>query len=185
MIFGITGKNCAGKDTVADYLKQKGFLYLSLSDAIRDELKEKGIASTRENLIKAGTRIREHFGPRELARRISKNLIPDKDYVIVSIRNPEEVMELEKLGSFFLVNVSADSKSRFERMCSRAREGDPKTLEEFMKVEVAEEKNSNSAGQQMDEVCKMAKIEIKNDSTPDALHSKVDSIINEKKLVGL
>ena len=42
MIIGLTGENCAGKGTVADYLKKKGFYYLSLSDVIREELKADG-----------------------------------------------------------------------------------------------------------------------------------------------
>ncbi len=37
MILGITGTFAAGKDTVAEYLKTKGFSVFSLSDAIRDE----------------------------------------------------------------------------------------------------------------------------------------------------
>lgn len=179
MIIGITGKNCAGKDTVADYLKAKGFEYLSLSDAIRQELEEKNISPTRENLIRAGTKIREEFGERELARRIAKKILPSKNYVVVSIRNPGEVLELEKLEGFTLVNVDASKQARFERMRSRGRAGDPQTLEDFMRAEAAEEKNANSAGQQMDEVCAMAGIIIKNDSTRRALEAQIDSLLTK------
>ena len=42
IIIGLTGENCAGKGTVADYLVQKGFYYYSLSDTIREELANEG-----------------------------------------------------------------------------------------------------------------------------------------------
>ncbi|MFH0927405.1 MAG: AAA family ATPase, partial [Candidatus Micrarchaeota archaeon] len=147
MIFGIAGKNCAGKDTVADYLKSKGFEYLSLSDAIRDELAQKKIEPTRENLIRAGTQIREKYGSGELARRIAKKVSPGKNYAIVSIRNPQEVRELEKLDGFFMVEVRASEKLRFGRMKSRARAGDPQALGQFIAAEKAEAASKNSAAQ--------------------------------------
>ena len=51
MIIGLTGSYGAGKDTVADYLKAKGFGYHSLSDILRGELVRSGQSITRESLI--------------------------------------------------------------------------------------------------------------------------------------
>ena len=43
MIVGITGFFCAGKDTMAAMLQQKGFNHISLSDIIREELSSRSI----------------------------------------------------------------------------------------------------------------------------------------------
>lgn len=179
MIVGVSGKNCAGKDTVADYLRENGFVYFSLSDAIRDELAKSGIEPTRQNLIEAGTRIRQNFGPEELASRIAKKVLPKKNYVIVSIRNPAEVLELQNLEGFFLINVVADEKTRFERMKMRKRAGDPQTLEEFCSTEKAEASSANSSAQQLDEVAKMTQIQLENNSSLDSMVEKLEIILKE------
>ena len=43
MIIGHTGKNAAGKGELANHLKSKGFVYFSLSDALRDEATKQGL----------------------------------------------------------------------------------------------------------------------------------------------
>ena len=45
MIIGLTGKNGSGKGVVAAFLKERGFIFHSLSDVIREEIKKqaKGI----------------------------------------------------------------------------------------------------------------------------------------------
>lgn len=52
LVVGLTGRNGAGKGAVAEVLKDKGFLYYSLSDAIRAHLKANGIPESRENLVR-------------------------------------------------------------------------------------------------------------------------------------
>ena len=41
-ILGLTGRNAAGKGAVAEILKQKSFIYHSLSDTLREELRNNG-----------------------------------------------------------------------------------------------------------------------------------------------
>ena len=55
IVLGLTGKNASGKGTVAEVLKEHGFVYHSLSDSLRDELNFLGKKETRENLIEIGT----------------------------------------------------------------------------------------------------------------------------------
>ena len=57
IVLGLTGKNASGKGTVAEVLKEHGFVYHSLSDSLRDELNLLGKKETRENLIEIGTAI--------------------------------------------------------------------------------------------------------------------------------
>ncbi|MBI2338979.1 MAG: AAA family ATPase, partial [Deltaproteobacteria bacterium] len=69
MIIGLTGKNGSGKGEVAKLLTSSGFIYYSLSDVLRDELKKQGKEVTRENLIEIGNRLRTEGGPSVLADR--------------------------------------------------------------------------------------------------------------------
>ena len=56
IVLGLTGKNASGKGTVAEVLKEHGFVYHSLSDSLRDELNLLGKKETRENLIEIGNK---------------------------------------------------------------------------------------------------------------------------------
>ena len=142
MIIGLTGENCAGKGTVAEYLGKKGFYYLSLSDVIREELTAEGKEITRDALIKKGNSLREEFGPAILAKKVLLKIDPSKNYAIDSIRNDSEVQELKKRQDFFLVYVTAPSQVRFKRMQERNREGDPKTYGAFLRIEELERKSN-------------------------------------------
>jgi dCMP deaminase len=172
MIIGLTGKNGAGKGEVAQFLKERGFVYYSLSDVIREELKKKRLEVTREVLIREGNALRQAYGPSVLADRILERLDPDKNYVVDSFRSPFEAEAFARRGNFVLIHVAADARTRFERVRARARENDPKTFEEFVRLENAEEVNSTS-NQQLSKTAELAGVEVENNGSLDELHEKV------------
>ena len=179
MIIGLTGKNGAGKGEVASFLRDKSFYYYSLSDVIREELESKGLPVTRENLIAAGNELRESHGPDILARMTLKKIDPNRNYVIDSIRNPAEVTALKQSGDFVLLNVDAPTEMRFERIRSRAREQDPKTLEDFIRVEEAEKQSSSRHRQSIEDCQSMADFTIVNDGPLESLQSKIIDVISK------
>jgi len=179
MIIGLSGENCAGKDTAAEYLMKKGFYYLSLSDIIRDELALEGAAITRDNLIAKGNRLREKYGPGVLAAKTISKIEKGKNYVIISVRNPNEVNELKKLPNFNLVYFTAPAEVRFERMKARSREGDPKTLEGFLALEKAELASQDKNRQQLAQVFQMATKKVVNDSDFKRLYESLDKLLGE------
>ena len=179
MIIGLTGENCAGKSTVSEYLMKKGFYYYSLSDVIREELKATGKPITRENLIEEGNALRKKFGPGVLGTKIAQMLQKDKNYVIDSIRNPEEVRELKKLGGFFLFYVNAPDEVRFERIKSRGREEDPRTYDAFMRIEKMEMENAEKTKQNLKGTFALADKALPNDGDLNELHEKVDGALGE------
>ena len=156
MIIGLTGEHCAGKGTFAEYLKKKGFYYLSLSDVIREEIAAEGKEITRDALIEKGNSLRKEFGPGVLAKKSVAKIKNDRNYVVDSIMNPVEVEELRKLKGFFLVYVTAPPEVRFERMKARGRENDPNTFEAFLKVEKSEMKSPDMTKHQQQKTDKMA-----------------------------
>jgi len=178
MIIGVTGNNCSGKDTVAEILEKMNFNHYSLSNIIREELKKQNVEKSRENLISMGNKLRNKHGANVLAKMTLKKIEEGENYVFTSIRNPAEVKFLQKRKDFLLVNVKTSIKDRFKRLQARAREGDPKTLQELKEKEDLENTN-NPNSQQLNKVAKMAKVIIKNDSTIEKLNQKVQKLVND------
>ena len=175
MLIGLTGRNAAGKGEVAKHLQTKGFLYYSLSDAIREEIKSHGQQPTREILIRTGNELRQKFGPGVLAERILKHIEYDKNYVIDSIRNPAEVTVLRHAQHFRLVLVEAPIEVRFERSVLRSRESDPITFEKFVELETRESAGDETS-QNLIQVELLADETLHNDGPLDRLHPKVDEL---------
>ncbi|MBT4538967.1 AAA family ATPase [Candidatus Woesearchaeota archaeon] len=178
MIIGVTGLYASGKDTVADYLKTNNFIHYSLSDEIREEAKRRKVKLTRDNLINIGNELREKYGSSILAERVKVRIKPHKDYVITSIRNPEEVKALAKEENFILVTVTADPRVRFQRLKTRAREEDPLTFHEFVEKEKLEQ-SADPTKQQMHKTIKLAKVTIKNNTTIEELNKKTAKFLTD------
>jgi|YelNatPaOPRAMG01_1025707.scaffolds.fasta_scaffold02780_7 dCMP deaminase len=179
LVIGLTGENCAGKSTVADYLKKKGFYFLSLSDILREELKAEGKALTRENLINKGNDLRAKFGPAILAKKTIAKIekAKDRNYVIDSIRTPGEVEELKKLPNFFLLYITAPPDVRFERIKRRDREEDPKTFEAFLEIEKLEMENAEKTKQNLKATFALADKKIENIGSLSLLYEQVDAAL--------
>ena len=181
LVIGLTGENCAGKSTVADYLSKKGFYILSLSDIIREELKAEDKAISRDNLIKRGNEMREKFGPGILGKKtVAKiEMVKDRNYIVDSIRNPGEVEELKKLGNFFLLYVTAPPEIRFERIKHRDREEDPKTFEAFQEIEKLEMENAEKTKQNLKATFAFADKKIENNAGLPVLYELVDRALSD------
>lgn len=179
MIIGLTGKNGSGKGEVAKLLTSSGFIYHSLSDFLRDELKKRGKEVTRENLIEIGNELRQKGGASILADQILKRLDPEKNYVVDSIRNPGEVKSLKNRKDFFLLNVSAPQKVRFERTKARGRENDPTTFGEFVNIEKREEESKDPTKQQLKQTIALADYEMVNDSSLEDLHERMRGLLRD------
>ncbi len=177
LIIGITGKYCAGKSTVCEYLKTKGFVPLSLSDELREIMEKKGLEITRENMIKEGNALRENHGNGYLAKLVLKKIEKDRNYVVDSLRNPDEIRELKKERNFRLWVLTANENKRFERIIKRQRAGDPKTIEEFKALEAMEAKQENKSAQNIEDCEKMGDMIIENNSSLAELFSKIDDAL--------
>jgi dephospho-CoA kinase len=180
MIIGLTGTLAAGKGEFCSYMAEKGFVVYSLSDIIREELRKKGIEITRESLQDTGNELRTKHGPSVLARMTITKLEKRKDYVIDSIRNPEEVKALRELPAFQLFFIDAPIKLRYERIVGRKREGDEKvSFKVFEEQEKRELLSRNPASQQLLACKKMADKKIRNDSSLEAFRRRIDAAIRE------
>lgn len=177
MIIGLTGKNGSGKGVAADFLKELGYQYYSLSDVIREEMAKKKVAITRENLIKFANEMRTTYGPSILAEKVLAKLDPDKNYIVDSVRNPFEVETLRKRKDFHLIVIEAEPKVRFERTKTRARENDPMTYEDFLKIDAAEAGSRDPASQQLNRTQELADAAVENNGSIDEFHDQIKQVI--------
>jgi dCMP deaminase len=179
MIIGLTGKNASGKGEVAEFLKKRSFEYHSLSDVIRDELKQQGKSVTRTNLLQTGNELRGKYGSSVLAERILKQLEPDKNYVIDSFRNPSEAEAFRIRNDFALIQVTASPEIRFKRIKERKRESDPQTYEEFLELEEKEAHSADPMVQLLDKTAAGADHKIQNNGTFEELKVGITQLVQE------
>ncbi len=177
MIIGLTGRNAAGKGEAAEFLQKQGFIFYSLSDVIRDKIESKGERVTRERLIETGRFLRLTRGTGYLARMILRKLETGQNYVVDSFRNPVEVEVFRTREDFSLLAVTASPEIRFERIRSRGREADPKTLDEFNSLEEAEAGNERDEGQKLTETGILADHVIENNEGLDKLYLAVGELV--------
>ena len=179
MIIGLTGKNGSGKGEVVKFLQERGFQTLSLSDVLREEAHRLGKPVTREFLVELGNRIRQEFGAGELAERIFARLDPEKNYIVDSIRHPSEVQVFKRRRDFYLLNIQAPQKLRFERLRQRGRENDPRAYEEFLALEAKEAASKESSWQQLDQTISLADVTVENGGPLRDLHEKIKRLLLE------
>lgn len=128
----------------------------------------------REHLIRIGNLLRDEQGAGALATRILPRL-GQRD-AVDSIRNPAEVEILRGVPGFLLVGVRAPIALRFERSVSRARPGDPTSLDEF-RIRERQEEGTAETAQQLTATFELADVVLENDADLAALHRGVDRLL--------
>ena len=185
MLIGLTGTKASGKGEVVEILKEKSFLYLSLSNLVREESVKRGIENyTIKDLQNIGDDLRMKFGNSILAKRALQKLNQreeKKNCIIDGIRNVGEIEELKKAENFILISVDAPQKERFNRLINRGRDSDPKTWEEFLKMDERDRFSEKEAGQQVSKCMERADIKIFNDSSIEKLREEVEKICKKLK----
>jgi len=181
MIIGLTGTMACGKDVIADILKKKGFISLTLSDEVKEEAKTRGVEIIRENLQNIGNEMRKESGNGILAQRALRKVTdPQKNYVINGIRNTAEVAELKNWPSFYLIAVDAPQQMRFQRMIQRNHASDPKNFYDFMRLDAIDQGlNQDENGQQVKACIQLAEYHIFNEFSAERLTDKVTFMIQQ------
>ena len=187
MIIGLTGLARSGKDTIAEYLKNKyGFEHLDFArDALFAEADKRGIEKDKTSLSILGDELRQESGRAVLAKIInskiqqenpiktainqSKNtsqVKPEKNYAITGFRSPEEVdlIRNEHLD-FVLIEVKANAIIRFKRRTDK----DPNNEDLF---NARDKRDIHNKG--LGDVLKMADYKISNEGTFEELYSLID-----------
>ena len=123
----------AGKSTIAEGLKSKGYDIVNMGNAVRAEAKKRNLESTRENLGKLMLELREQNGPGAIAELIKPEIESSSSNVILvdGVRSNDEIQVLKKFGNVKLLAIHASTGTRFDFLQKRGRSDDPQTQEHF------------------------------------------------------
>jgi len=130
----------AGKSTIANGLKSKGFEIINMGDAVREEAKKRNLEPTGQNLGKLMLELREKNGPGAVAElpgavaELIHDKIKNSDsnvIVIDGVRSNEEIKILRKIGIVKLLSVHASTDTRYSFLSDRGRSDDPQNRENF------------------------------------------------------
>jgi dephospho-CoA kinase len=174
-IIGVVGQPSSGKDTIAEYLVSRGYVHVSSSDKIREEMREAGVPTDRESMSKFTVEKRKERGNGYVAEKIAADI--HGDTVVSGLRNMAEIGVFRQKfgGDFVLIAVEAAIETRYERAKARGRIGDNFSFERFKEIE--DKERSGSSFHEMDKVIQAADHLLANDGTKEELLEKVNEIL--------
>lgn len=123
----------AGKSTIAEGLKPKGYDIVNMGNAVREEAKKRNLEPSRSNLGKLMLELREKNGPGAVAELIKPQIELSTSNVILidGVRSNDEIEVLRKIGNVKLLAIHASTDTRFDFLQKRGRSDDPQTKEHF------------------------------------------------------
>ena len=133
LIVCLTGMPGAGKSTIADGLKLRGYEVINLGNAVRQEATSRNLEPTGTNLGELMLEIRRKNGPGAIAHLIKDQIESSDSRIIVidGIRSHAEIEVLRKYGTVKLLAIHASTDTRFDFLRQRGRSDDPDTKEKF------------------------------------------------------
>ena len=129
----LTGMPGAGKSTIAEGLKSKGYEIVNLGNAVRNEAKKRNLEASRENLGKLMLELREKNGSGAIAELVKSEIESSSANVLLidGVRSNDEIQVLKKFGNVKLLAIHASTDTRFDFLQKRGRTDDPQTIEHF------------------------------------------------------
>jgi len=129
----ITGMPGAGKTTLANIFKRKGFHIMSMGDVIRDIAYERRLDPSSAVLGNIAKEIRSQDGDAAVADRCVEKIksMNHEKVVIDGIRSIAEVSAFKAQFNAKLVALYASINTRFGRLQDRRRSDDPLNIEIF------------------------------------------------------
>jgi len=123
----------AGKSTIADGLKSKGYDVINMGNVVRAEAKNRNLEPTGPNLGKLMIELREKNGQGAIAELVVPQIENTKSKVVIidGIRSNAEIEILRKHGTVKLLAIHASTNTRFGFLKNRGRSDDPQTKENF------------------------------------------------------
>ncbi|MDE1862559.1 MAG: AAA family ATPase [Thaumarchaeota archaeon] len=123
----------AGKTTIAEALRARGFDKVTMGDAVRAEAARRNVEPTGANLGKIMLELREKKGPGAVAELVSDQIINSKSDVVLvdGVRSISEIEVLKRIGKVRVLAVHASGDTRFRFLTGRGRSDAPSDRGEF------------------------------------------------------
>ncbi len=179
MIIGITGTLGAGKGTVVEFLKQKGFKHFSVREFLIKEINKRGLPVNRDNMVLVANQLRKMNSPSYIIEQLYEQAKKaGGDCIIESIRTPGEVEALKEKGGVLLA-IDADPQTRYVRIVTRQSETDNVSYDEFLENEKREMFSQDPNKQNLSKCIEMADYVLDNNKGVEELHKQVEEIYNK------
>lgn len=182
MIIGIAGTIGAGKGTVVEYLRKKGFGHYSSSAILKEIVEARGLPAVRAHLSAAADELMAKYpgGVLTLSHdRAEKSGV--KDYILEALHRMLEADYVRSIGGV-IIGVDADIKKRYERSVRRGEgEKDNITFEKFLEDAKREDEGETGTGPNIRAVLETADAVLLNNGTLEELHTQVDDVLQRIK----
>jgi len=177
VVIGLVGASGSGKDTVAEYLREKYDVQLMrFADPLKETLSIYFDKFSKDDQQWLAEEFIHRFGPDILPRALRKRIDEGQGVLAVNgIRLWEDFHFIKSYTNSFIIYIKLDQKTRFERIKSRGEKTDDNklTFEEFQKTEeVKTEKDVPEIGEKADFI-------IENDKDLEHLLSEVDNVMEK------
>jgi len=174
MIIGLTGTNAAGKGTIVDFLKEKGFEHYTVRGYLTQQLEKAGLSIDRPNMIDLANKLREQHGPSYIVEQLYEQAKTKENAIIESIRCPGEITALRQRSGFLLFGIDADPLIRYKRAIARASETDRnKSYLTFIAEEQMENDNKEPFKQNLTKCLEESDIFLLNNGELGELQEKI------------
>jgi dephospho-CoA kinase len=141
LIICLTGMPGAGKSTVANSLKDRGFLVITMGDVIREEAIRLNLDLDDTNLGKLMIKMRNEIGQGAVAELVIKRIeteiksspsnVGPTVVIVDGIRSIAEVKVLRRIGDVRILAIHASADIRFVHLKKRARVDAPLAQNDF------------------------------------------------------
>ncbi len=180
MIIGITGTLAAGKGTIVDFLKKKGFKHYSVREFLIEEIKKRGLPVNRDSMIFVANELRKNYSSSYIAEKLYETAKKSEgNSVIESLRTIGEIESLKNKEGFFLFAVDADKELRYNRAIERKSETDYIDFNTFISQENSEMQNEDPNKQNILRCIEMANYKFENNGSIEELKEKVGKVLEE------
>ena len=178
MIVGVTGTLGAGKGTVVEFLKEKGFRHYSVRDFLVREIEKRGLPANIDSMMQVANDLRAKNSPSFIVEELYREAKEEGcDVIIESLRAPGEVDALKEKGDFFLIAVDAPIEERYKRIYERKSETDSLSFEEFKAKEDRQMISEDPNEQNLSKVISMADFKLDNSGTIQELNEQVSDVV--------
>jgi dephospho-CoA kinase len=175
IVIGLVGESGSGKDTAAEYLKEKyQAVLMRFADPLKETLNLYIDNISRADLQWLSFELRNRFGNKVLSKSLQKRIedIEEGLIVINGMRVMEDYDFVKSFPNAYVLYVTLDQKSRWQRIYSRGEKSDDAIdFEKFQEMEKAE------IEVQIPNIGAKADYRIENMETKQELLDKIDKII--------
>ena len=179
MLIGIAGTLGAGKGTVVEYLKEKGFAHYSVREFLWQEVDRRGLKRVRDNLSIVANDLRAQGGAEHIIKEIYKQASQESQSAIIESLHTMGEANFLRENQAIIFGVTADIKVRYERIKLRGTETDDLSFEKFVEDNNREIASDDPSQHNIQAVIDSADYKITNNGTLEDLHAQIDVILQK------